>query len=52
LKPSSTPEVTSGLEPYIGTFFDEVTYKGAFDPSATPWTAGWTVGAKLGYFAD
>lgn len=52
LKPSSTPEVTSGLEPYIGTFFDEVTYKGAFDPSATPWTAGWTVGAILGYFAD
>jgi len=52
LKPSTTPDVTSGLEPYIGTFFDVVTYKGAFDPSATTWTSGWTVPSVLGLFAQ
>lgn len=40
------------LEPYIGSFFDAVSYMGAFSPAATPWTAGWTVPAQLGYFAD
>ena len=45
--------VGADLEPYtIGSFFDAVTYHGAFDPAATPWTAGWTVPAQLGYFAD
>jgi len=52
LKPSPTPEVTGNLEPYIGTFFDAVGYKGAFSPSETPWTDGWTVPSILGYFAD
>jgi hypothetical protein len=52
LKPSTTPEVTGSLEPYIGTFFDAANYKGAFDPNATTWTSGWTVPFKLNYFAD
>ncbi|MGJ8638848.1 MAG: hypothetical protein ACSHYA_05605 [Opitutaceae bacterium] len=52
LKPSTTPDVTGNLEPYIGTFFDVVSYKGAFDPTATTWTAGWTVPSTLGYFAE
>lgn len=52
LKPSAFGDVISDLEPYIGSFFDAVNYKGAFSPSLTPWTAGWTVPAQLGYFAD
>jgi hypothetical protein len=52
LKPSAFGDVVGSLEPYIGTFFDVVSYKGAFSPTATPWTAGWTVPAQLGYFAD
>lgn len=42
----------SKLEPYIGSFYDAVSYMGAFSPVETPWTAGWTVPAQLGYFAD
>jgi len=54
LKPAvfAGSDVITNLEPYIGTFFDVVSYKGAFDPNGTPWTAGWTVPAQLGYFAD
>lgn len=52
LKPANFGDVITSLEPYIGTFFDVVPYKGAFSPEATPWTAGWTVPAQLGYFAD
>jgi hypothetical protein len=52
LKPAAFGDVITSLEPYIGTFFDVVPFKGAFDPSSTPWTATWTVPAQLGYFAD
>ncbi|MDP4694115.1 MAG: hypothetical protein NWS00_06165, partial [Opitutales bacterium] len=52
LKPAAFGDVIASLEPYIGTFFDVVSYKGAFSPTETPWTAGWTVPAQLGYFAD
>lgn len=52
LKPAAFGDVITNLEPYIGTFFDVVSYKGAFSPDGTPWTAGWTVPAQLGYFAD
>ena len=52
LKPSAFGAVIEDLEPYIGTFFDAVNYKGAFDPASTAWTAVWTVPAQLGYFAD
>jgi hypothetical protein len=54
LKPSAFGDVINNLEPYIGTFFDAVTYKGAFNPAGVvaPWTSDWTVPAQLGYFAD
>lgn len=55
LKPQAfagNPATSGAAEPYIGQFFDVVTYKGAFDPTGTPWTDGWTVPAQLGYFAD
>lgn len=52
LKPAAFGDVINDLEPYVGTFFDAVNYKGAFSPNGTPWTAGWTVPAQLGYFAD
>ncbi len=52
LKPPAFGDVIENLEPYIGTFFKSVGYKGAFDPSSPAWTSGWTVPSKLGYFAD
>jgi len=55
LKPlafAGNPATEAPAEPYIGQFFDVVTYKGAFDPTLEPWTADWTVPAQLGYFAD
>jgi hypothetical protein len=52
LKPSAFGDVINNLEPYTGSFFDAVNYKGAFSPSAVAWTDGWTVPAQLGYFAD
>lgn len=52
LKPSQVPAVLNDLAPYTGNFFTAVTYKGAFDPVATAWTSGWTVGSKLGYFVE
>ncbi len=33
---------TTRNNPIDLTFFDQVTYKGAFDPAATPWVFGWT----------
>lgn len=51
-KPSQVPAVVSNLAPYTGNFFTAVTYKGAFSPVATAWTAGWTVGSQLGYFVE
>jgi hypothetical protein len=42
-------EVTSNLEPELATFFVNVAYKGAFDPTATRlWTEGWTAASGLG----
>lgn len=52
LKPSAFGDVINNLEPYIGTFFDAVNYKGAFSPSGATWTSGWTVPSALGYFAE
>ena len=49
--PSSNLEfVTSQLAAYSGDFFDEVAYKGAFDPSGTAtWMDGWTLLSRGGY---
>lgn len=46
-------EVTSNLAAYPDdTFFEEVTYKGAFDPSASEtWMDGWTNLYRAGYLA-
>ncbi len=33
---------TNRNNPIDLTFFDQVSYKGAFDPAATPWVLGWT----------
>lgn len=52
LKPLASGNVVTDLEPYIGSFFDVVGYKGAFDPAATAWTSGWTVPSQLGYFVE
>jgi hypothetical protein len=52
LKPLAFGDVVTNLEPYTGTYFDAVSYKGAFDPSVTAWTAGWTVPSQLGYFIE
>lgn len=52
LKPLASGDVVSDLEPYIGSFFDAVNFKGAFDPASATWTSGWTVPSQLGYFAE
>ena len=44
--------VTSDLEPELATFFSNVSYKGAFSPTATNlWTEGWSVASGLGVLA-
>lgn len=52
LDPRADPAValaTTGLEPELATFFEDVTYKGAFEPTAISlWTDGWTAAAGLG----
>ncbi len=40
--------VSAANRPPNDGFFDLVSYKGAFEPGATPWTAGYTVAALLG----
>ncbi len=42
-------EVVSDLEDELATFFTDVAYKGAFEPTAaTLWTDGWTAASALG----
>ncbi len=49
---SSVAAVTSNLEPELATFFTDVAYKGAFEPTATElWTDGWTAAGGLGIVA-
>lgn len=45
---SAVTEATTNLEPYTATFFTSVGYKGAFDPTTTTWTTGWTAASGLG----
>lgn len=52
VKPTAFGAVTSGLEPYTGTHFDAVGYKGAVAPTGLAWTNGWTVPSQLGYFIE
>lgn len=45
----SVSGVTNDLEPVLATFFTNVAYKGAFNPTAVSlWTDGWTAAAGLG----
>lgn len=44
--------VTSSLEPYTGTFFQPVSYKGAFPTAGAIWTTGWSVANTGGYVQD
>lgn len=37
-----SPEFTTGVEPPPAGFDPTAVYRGAFSPSATPWTEGWT----------
>lgn len=52
LDPRADPAVaqtTTGLEPELATFFQNVSFKGAFEPTAVSlWTDGWTAAAGLG----
>jgi hypothetical protein len=41
-RPSVAGVAGSGAVTPSGGFFDNVSYKGAFDPAATPWINGWT----------
>ncbi|MFP4088733.1 MAG: fasciclin domain-containing protein [Cyclobacteriaceae bacterium] len=48
----SAEAVTSNLAAYPDDpFFDEVSYKGAFDPAGENWMNGWSSLWKLGYLA-
>ncbi|MEO0508244.1 MAG: hypothetical protein AAF065_00100 [Verrucomicrobiota bacterium] len=45
----SVGAVTANTEPELATFFENVSYKGAFDPTATSlWTDTWTAVGALG----
>ncbi len=39
---------TSTLTAPIDDFFTGAKYRGAFEPGATPWTAGWTLASQIG----
>jgi hypothetical protein len=41
--PVPTGDVTQNLASYPGGFFDNVNYKGAFEPGAANWAEGWTL---------
>lgn len=41
--PVPTGDVTQNLASYPGGFFDNVNYKGAFEPGAANWADGWTL---------
>lgn len=43
---------TSGAVNVADNNVDQTSYKGAFEPTATPWIAGWTTLARYGYLAD
>jgi hypothetical protein len=45
---ASGPAATGAVIP-SGSFFESVSYKGAFDPAATPWIAGWTALSQYGF---
>ncbi|WP_263784742.1 T9SS C-terminal target domain-containing protein [Salinibacter grassmerensis] len=44
-----TNDVSGGQTP-SGSFFEDVSYRGAFDPSGSNWAAGWTFSDEVGMF--
>ena len=48
-RPSAAGPAGSGATQPSSSFFDAVTYKGAFDPNVTPWIAGWTALEEYGF---
>ncbi len=46
--PSNSGNVSNGIAP-TGSFYEAVTYKGAFDPSGSNWAKGWTQLDAAGY---
>ncbi|MEX0771686.1 MAG: hypothetical protein WD038_00885 [Balneolales bacterium] len=48
----SAASATSGAVDVVDSNVAQTTYKGAFDPSATPWIAEWTTLARYGYLAE
>ncbi|HCQ29302.1 MAG TPA: hypothetical protein DIU39_03385 [Flavobacteriales bacterium] len=47
--PGNAANVSGGTAP-TDAWFDNVTYKGAFDPNGTNWAKGWTYLDERGYF--
>ncbi len=45
----SAAEATSGADIPGDSFFDQVSYKGAFDPSGTLWLSSWTALSEYGF---
>ncbi|MEX0720913.1 MAG: hypothetical protein WD059_09610 [Balneolaceae bacterium] len=50
-RPSSASATSGAVEVADGNV-EQTTYKGAFDPSTTPWISGWTTLARYGYLAE
>ncbi len=42
-------EATTNLVQMSDSFFDAVTFKGAFDPNTAPWVSGWTALEEYGF---
>ncbi len=45
-RPETSGAAATGGQAPSGSWFTPATYRGAFDPSAEPWTAGWTYFAR------
>jgi hypothetical protein len=48
-RPSSSGVAGNGAVIPAGGFFENVNYKGAFDPSGTSWISGWTALSQYGF---
>ena len=48
-RPSVSGAAGNGAVMPSGSFFQSVSYKGAFDPSGTPWINGWTALSEYGF---
>ncbi|MDJ0836664.1 MAG: T9SS C-terminal target domain-containing protein [Acidobacteriota bacterium] len=51
-RPSASGPAASGASAPADNFFTTTAFFGAFDPSATPWIAGWTALAQEGHLGE